>query len=81
MVISCYVFAGQQLPELSLNHEVADTLWLPLSYLRDSGNRESMQWRSSRGKLSLTLPCYFYEGKRVWGLSLMMLDELLTIAE
>ena len=60
-----------------LNYEVADTVWIPVSYFLDSTNREQMKWMY-RG-VSIDLPCYFYQGKRVWGLSLSMLDELLKI--
>jgi hypothetical protein len=44
---------------------------VPLSFLVDQANREQMQWRQLR------LPCYFWQGRRIWGLSLMMLDEML----
>jgi hypothetical protein len=27
------------------------------------------------------MPCYFYEGRCIWGLSLMMLDELMDLVE
>ena len=69
-VVTPYVFGLHSLPPLSLNHEVADVLWVPLAFIADHGNRERMAWRN------FDLPCYFYEGQRIWGLSLMMLDEL-----
>lgn len=77
MVISPYVFSIDHTPELKLNHEVADTHWVPLEFLANHDNRETMQWQ--RQKMSLTLPCYFYEQQRIWGLSLLMLDELLQL--
>jgi hypothetical protein len=27
------------------------------------------------------MPCYFYGGRCIWGLSLMMLDELMDLVE
>ncbi len=77
MVVTPFVFSVADSPRLKPNHEVADTLWVPLSFLADPDNRQRMQWRH-RG-LSLELPCYFYEERRIWGLSLMMLDELLAL--
>ena len=71
MAIVPYVFELKALPSLQLNHEVASVVWVPLRFLRDPANRQHMQWRRLR------LPCYFWQGRRIWGLSLMMLDELL----
>lgn len=70
MVVTPYVFGLHSLPPLRLNEEVADVLWVPLTFIADHGNRERMVW------CDLELPCYFFEGQRIWGLSLMMLDEL-----
>lgn len=75
MVITPYVYAVQVMPEPKPNHEVAEVIWLPLEFLFDSGNREQMIWE--RGRLKLQLPCYHFQGKRIWGLSLVMLDELI----
>lgn len=77
MVISAYVFGIEMVPPLTLNHEVAEVIWIPVSFLADRANRDTMTWE--RGRLSLKLPCYFYQGQRIWGLSLMMLDELLAV--
>jgi 8-oxo-dGTP pyrophosphatase MutT (NUDIX family) len=74
MVISSFVFSINSVPELKLNHEVADTLWVPLSFIADHNNREQMQWQMKNTQY--TLPCYFYQQQRIWGLSLLMLDEL-----
>ena len=38
-----------------------------------------MEWKYKG--LNIKLPCYFYEGRRIWGLSLNMLDELLSLVE
>lgn len=77
MVISPFLFAVDTVPPLRPNYEVADVLWIPLPFLADAGNRQSMRWETAGFKL--TLPCYWYEGQRIWGLSLMMLDELLAL--
>jgi 8-oxo-dGTP pyrophosphatase MutT (NUDIX family) len=77
MVVSPYVFRLDRDVEFSPNHEVAEVVWVPLQFLLDIGNREQMTWQ--RGKVPIPLPCYLYEGRRIWGLSLLMLDELMSL--
>lgn len=60
-------------------HEVDELLWVPLAFLADTRNRDEMTWQ--RGKISLNLPCYHYEGRRIWGLTLKMLDEFLGVVK
>ncbi len=79
MVVTPYVFRLEQEVETRPNYEVAEVVWVPLEFLLDTDNRELMTWR--RGKVSLQLPCYFYQGKRIWGMSLMMLDEVMDLVE
>ena len=78
LVVSPYVFHLQR----SVNFhpdpgEVAEVVWVPLEFLLDGANREEMTW--DRGSVKLRLPCYFYEGRRIWGMSLAMLDELMDL--
>ena len=77
MIISPYVFRLDRDPEFTPNHEVDEVVWVPLAYLMDRANREPMTWL--RGKVEIPLTCYMYRGYRIWGLSLMMLDELLKL--
>ena len=82
MVIYPYVFELRGEPELRFNHEVDDALWGPLDFFLDRDNRTSMEWQyGGRDGLPLTLPCYHYRGKLIWGLTLRMLDELLELIE
>ncbi len=76
MIVTPYVFTIEDVPELTLNHEVADILWVPLGFFADHANRQTMQWKLK--KINFTLPCYFYQQQRIWGLSLMMMDELIA---
>jgi 8-oxo-dGTP pyrophosphatase MutT (NUDIX family) len=64
MVIIPFVFAAETLPQLTPNHEVAEVVWVP-TYQRDG--------------LSLELPCYRYRDHLIWGLTLGMVDELLSL--
>ncbi len=79
MLVSPFVFTLAERPELTLNHEVDDIVWVPLSHLRDQGNRLQHHWEW-RGE-KLVSDAFLYQGKRIWGLSLMMLDELMGALE
>ncbi len=78
MVVSPYAFCIDKLPPLQLNHEVAEVIWVPLSFFADLRNRDSMVWQHKG--VSMNLPCYIYQGHRIWGLTLRMLDELVALA-
>lgn len=77
MVVTPYVFSIENIPELTANHEVAEVVWVPLNYLADRNNRQVMTWKGK--KIPVKLPCYLYQEKRIWGLSLGMLDELIEL--
>jgi len=77
MVISPYVFELQTTPELTTNYEVAAVVWVPVAFLADRSNRETMPYR--RYGLSVDLPCYRYNGHLIWGLTLGMADDLLHL--
>ena len=77
MVVSPYLFKLQREVDFVTNYEVAEVIWVPVDFLLDRGNRQIMHWQ--RGRVPVPLPCYYYRGRRIWGLSLMMLDELLTL--
>jgi len=77
MFISPFVFRLEREVEFAPNYEVAEVVWVPLEYLLDTDQRESMIWK--RKGVSITLPCYLFGGRRIWGLSLMMLDELMSL--
>ena len=77
MVITPYAYALKRFPEPRPNYEVDEVIWVPLNFLADYGNRERMFWE--RGRLKIELPCYYYEKRQIWGLSLAMLDELVGL--
>jgi 8-oxo-dGTP pyrophosphatase MutT (NUDIX family) len=76
LVIRPFVFAIDGRPQLVPNHEVAAVVWVPTEFLADASNRETMEY--NRAGLSLELPCYRYEDHLIWGLTLGMVDELLS---
>jgi 8-oxo-dGTP pyrophosphatase MutT (NUDIX family) len=77
MVVSPYVFRLDRHVSFQPNYEVAEVVWIPMDYLLDLSNRERMVW--NRGSVEIPLSCYMYNGYRIWGLSLMMIDELLEM--
>ncbi len=77
MVVSPFLFRLDREVEFNPNYEVAEVVWVPVDFLADRSNRETMHWK--RDKVPIPLPCYMFEGRRIWGLSLMMLDELLAL--
>jgi len=72
-----FAFAVDGDPVLSLNEEVQETLWMPLSFVLDHGNRSSLTW--VRKGLPLPMPCYRYEGRVIWGLTLKIVDEIIAV--
>lgn len=78
MAVSPFVFRLEREAALSLNHEVDEVIWVPFSFLMNENNREEMLWQYKGAEIPV--PCYHYEGRCIWGLSLMMLGELLDIA-
>jgi 8-oxo-dGTP pyrophosphatase MutT (NUDIX family) len=79
MAVSPFVFRLDREATFTLNHEVAEVVWVPLEFLTNVENREEMIWDYKGARIPV--PCYHYEGRCIWGLSLMMLDELLGLAE
>jgi 8-oxo-dGTP pyrophosphatase MutT (NUDIX family) len=77
MVIVPFIFAADSVPALTPNHEVAEVVWVPAAFLADYRNRETLEYQ--RDGFSLELPCYCYQGHVIWGLTLGMVDELLSL--
>ncbi len=79
MLVAPFIFKVDSTPDFELNHEVDDTLWVPLSFLLDDANRSRHQW-DWRGEV-LESDAFTYDNRLIWGLSLMMIDELLEIID
>jgi len=76
MIISPFIFELNKQADFVLNHEVAEIVWVPLTHFSTSVNRKSMVWKVKG--LKINVPCYWFKNKRVWGLTLRMLDELVA---
>jgi hypothetical protein len=77
MLIAPFVYWLDAVPTLSLNHEVDDVVWVPLGFFQEPDNRQALKWEW-RGE-SIESDAYYYDDNQIWGLSLMMIDELLDI--
>ena len=78
LVVIPYAFSLEQTPELVLDKkEVEEVLWVPLPFLMDPAQRSTMDYQ--KAGVNWKLPCYRYEGRIIWGLTLRMLDELLGL--
>ena len=76
MIISPFIFELKEHADFVLNHEVAEIVWVPLTHFSNLVNRKQMIWKLKG--LKVNLPCYWFNNKRVWGLTLRMLDELIA---
>ena len=77
MAVTPFVFKLDREVTFTPNYEVAEVVWVPLGFLLDRSNREIMKWKIKG--VEIPLPAYYFEGRRIWGLSLSMLDELLKL--
>lgn len=75
--VSPFCFAIDGNPPLRLNHEVAEALFVSLSFFDDRSNRKSMT--VERNGVPLVMPCYDREGRVIWGLTLKIVDELVEV--
>ena len=77
MLVTPFVFQVTDVPAMSPNHEVAEVVWVPLDFFMQPDKRESMEWEWKGKKMETD--SYLYASYRIWGLSLMMIDEMLML--
>jgi len=60
------------------SREVQETVWIPISYFVRDAERSTLlyEWNGHR----VRLPCFDYDGRQIWGLTLRMLEEFLTLS-
>jgi 8-oxo-dGTP pyrophosphatase MutT (NUDIX family) len=79
MVVSPYVYRSAKALKLRPGVEAAGLWWEPLANLCDPAKRETITWRVAG--LPLPLPAVRVNGATLWGLSLMMVNELIKITQ
>ncbi len=78
LVIEPFLFAVPTLPLLRPDPaEVEEALWIPLRFFQQPEHRSVFDYRHDQH--TYALPCYHWQGRRIWGLSLRMLDEFLAL--
>jgi hypothetical protein len=73
-----FVFTLGEAPPLTLNHEVQETVWVPLPFLADRSNRSAFTW--VRRGVPVPMPCFKYDGRVIWGLTLRIVEDLLEVS-
>jgi 8-oxo-dGTP pyrophosphatase MutT (NUDIX family) len=76
MTIFPYIFELREPVEPTLNDEVAEALWVPLTLLASPEHRREMAHERSFGRV---VPCVPFGEHTIWGLSLGMIDDLLRV--
>lgn len=74
-----FAFSVDGDPALTPNEEVQEVLWVPLSFLADDANRSAFTW--VRRGLPLPMRCFRFEGRVIWGLTLRIVDDLLSLSK
>lgn len=81
MTISPWIFQISEKSNIQLNHESQRAIWLPLDTFAPM-RREQFRWpiMELAGKsVAINLPCFRYDQAKIWGLSLIMLDEFMDL--
>jgi 8-oxo-dGTP pyrophosphatase MutT (NUDIX family) len=76
--VTPFVFELRGEVGFTLSAEVQDVLWVPLAFLAEGRNRRTFAW--VRRGVPVPMPCYRWAGRTIWGLTLRIVDELLTVA-
>ena len=77
LLVTPFVFEVGDLPDLKPNHEVDDIVWVPLHFLLDERNRKPLEWEWQGKKMETD--SFLFATYRIWGLSLMMIDEMMGL--
>ncbi|MBN1334733.1 MAG: CoA pyrophosphatase [Deltaproteobacteria bacterium] len=75
LAVHPFVFGLPQRVALCTSDEVARVLWLPLEDLLSGRGRGTLRWHWQG--VGVDLPCVRLDGERLWGMTLLMVDDLL----
>lgn len=81
MTISPWIFHMPAHQKIQLNHESQHAIWLPLDVFTPE-QRQQFQWpllRIAGQALTINLPCFRHHQAKIWGLSLIMIDEFMDL--
>jgi len=77
LAVSPFVFHLPGEPQVKHNYEVANTVWVPLSFLGDPANITPYVFPADPGKREF--PSWHYEGYTVWGLTYRIIANYLRL--
>ena len=77
LVIAPWVYVLNKEVTLNHNHEVQETIWVPVSDLMSDQFRDTLPY--DLGGTQLLLPCWRWKGRVIWGLTYGMLDTLFRV--
>lgn len=79
LVVHPYVFAvGDEDPALTPDErEVQEVVWVPFDLFLDPKNRQNLDMTYEGQQYQF--PCYRFQGRVIWGLTLKMVDELVAV--
>ena len=75
MVVSPFMFELTEDVHFETNYEVAEVVWVPLAFFKDAQNKTPYPWKV--GPVTLNFDSYNYQGRTIWGLTYMMIQEIL----
>ncbi len=78
MSITPFVFVETAPSQLALNHEAVAAFWFPLGRAASGELDDTYEYRA--GPVHLSLPCWRFEDRVVWGLTHRMLRSLIELA-
>jgi 8-oxo-dGTP pyrophosphatase MutT (NUDIX family) len=75
--VTPFVFALTRQVSFTPSAEVQEALWVPLAFLAERHNRHTFTW--IRLGVPVPMPCYRWDGRTIWGLTLRIIDDLLAV--
>ncbi len=76
MAIHPYIFKTHRKFSFKLSHEVDEAVWIPLESF-ETNLRNHFNWKLRFA--TYRMPCFYYQKYRIWGLSLKMIEEMLSL--
>jgi 8-oxo-dGTP pyrophosphatase MutT (NUDIX family) len=76
LTVTPYVYFVECPGPLTHNYEVADTVWVPVTYLADQSNVQDYYWPNDQIKRAF--PSIQYQGYTIWGLTYRMIANFMT---
>ena len=77
LVVAPYVYATEWRPETRPNHEVNDTVWIPLSWILDP--RSVVEYRLEHPSYRDSFPALRYDRFTIWGLTYRVLSNFVEV--